>query len=108
MKKVLRLCAESEVTEGAPFSVEIEGIPPLAVYRIDDEIYVTNRTCTHGDADLTEGFQEGGEIECPFHGGSFSIKTGEPVNLPCSKPLTTYPVKVIDGIVYIEKPTRQG
>lgn len=104
MKSMLRLCAESEVVEGTPASVEIDGVPPLAVYRIGDEIYVTDRTCTHGDADLTEGFQEGDKIECPFHGGSFSIKTGQVVNLPCSRPLTTYPVQVIDGIVYIDMP----
>ena len=104
MKNVLRLCAESEVIEGVPVSVEIEGIPHLAVYRVGDEIYVTNRTCTHGDADLTEGFQEGDLIECPFHGGSFSIKTGGVVNLPCSVPLKTYSAQVVDGFVCIEKP----
>lgn len=104
MKRMLRLCAESEVVEGMPVSVEIDGVPPLAVYRVEDGIYVTDRTCTHGDADLTEGFQEGGEIECPFHGGSFSIKTGEVMTLPCSKPLMTYPVQVIDGIVCVDIP----
>ena len=68
MSSNLHLCAASDVVEGVPISVEIDGMPPLAVYRMDDEIFVTDRTCTHGDADLTEGFQEGSEIECPFHG----------------------------------------
>ncbi|WP_375211478.1 non-heme iron oxygenase ferredoxin subunit [Hyphococcus sp.] len=102
MEAMLRLCAASDVVEGGPISVEIDGLPPFAVYRIEDEIFVTDRTCTHGDADLTEGFQEGDVIECPFHGGAFSIKTGEVVNLPCAVPLKIYPAQVINGFVCIE------
>jgi len=102
MKNILLLCKEEDVVEDLPVPVDIEGIPPLAVYRFNDKIYVTDRTCTHGDADLTEGFQEGETIECPFHGGSFSIISGEAITLPCSKPLSTYPAIVLEGSVYIK------
>lgn len=104
MKDMLSLCKEEQVVEDLPIPVDIEGLPPLAVYRLDGKIYVTDRTCTHGDADLTEGFQEGEAIECPFHGGAFSIISGEAITLPCSKPLTTYPAIVMDGNVYIKPP----
>lgn len=90
MKDMLFLCKEEDVVEDPPMFIDIKGRPPLAVYQLSEEIYVTDRTCTHGDADLTEGFQDGEAIECPFHGGAFSIITGEPITLPCSKPLSTY------------------
>ncbi len=102
MQDMLFLCKEEDVVEDLPVSVTIEGFPPLAVYRFNDTIYVTDRTCTHGDADLTEGFQEGEAIECPFHGGAFSIISGNPITPPCSKRLLTYPAMVLDGNVYIK------
>ena len=65
-----------------PVRVEVEGLPPLAVFQLDDGFYVTDDTCTHGEASLCEGFVEGDEIECPWHSGRFCIKDGKATALP--------------------------
>ena len=96
------LCLTSEIDEGEGLQVIIEGYPPLAVFHLENgEFYVTDDTCTHGDASLADGEVDGCEVECPFHAGAFDIKTGEPCGAPCSIPLKTYTSFVRDGQVYL-------
>jgi ethylbenzene dioxygenase ferredoxin subunit len=95
MEKVV-VCEKKDVVEDEPFSANPEGFPALAVYLVDGEYFVTDNICTHGAALLTDGYQEGEEIECPFHGGAFNIKTGEPTAFPCQTAINTYPV-TLDG-----------
>lgn len=104
MSDKLRLCEVSDVKEGEPIQVLLEQMPALAVYKVDEEIFVTDNLCTHGNAMLSDGYQEGDVIECPFHGGSFEIKTGTPKAFPCKMPIKTYPVMIEDNWVCIEKP----
>ena len=75
---------------------------PLAVFHLEDgEFYVTDDTCTHGDASLADGEIDGCEVECPFHAGAFDIKTGEPCGAPCTIPLKTYQSIVREDKVYL-------
>jgi len=105
MVENLQLCRADKLEEGAPLAVMLPSMPPLAVYRIGDSYFVTDNTCTHGNAMLTEGYQDGGIIECPFHGGTFDIRTGEAKTFPCQVALRTYPAFVAEGWILIEKPT---
>ena len=93
-----------EVEVGCALQVCIDGREPLAVVRLDDGFYVMDDTCTHGAASMSEGDVAGFEIECPFHGGRFNIRTGEPTAFPCVVPLQTYTVKVVGDEVCIERP----
>ena len=104
MTKSIRVCRIEEVKEGEPFAVLLEGFPALAVYNVEGSYFVTDNTCTHGNAMLSDGYQEGGTIECPFHGGAFDIATGEPTAFPCQIALTTYRTSVEDGWIIIERP----
>ena len=101
MSSLVRLCAVDEVSEGEPRRVVVDGYPPLAVYQVGDDYFVTADTCTHGMASLCEGYQDGEEIECPYHGGVFNIKSGEPLAFPCTEPLETVPVELADGALWV-------
>ena len=101
MSDLITLCKAEDVKEETPVSVTPEGFAGLAVYVHDGEYFVTDNLCTHGMAMLTDGYQDGEEIECPFHGGAFSIKTGEATSFPCQIPIKTYPVSVVDGNICI-------
>ncbi|MEW5007772.1 non-heme iron oxygenase ferredoxin subunit [Cycloclasticus sp. 46_83_sub15_T18] len=101
MSELIVLCKTNEVEEDTPLSVSPENFPMLAVYEHEGEYFVTDNLCTHGMAVLTDGYQDGEEIECPFHGGAFSIKTGEGTSPPCFTPIKTYSVTVVDGDVCI-------
>ena len=80
----------------------IPGRPPLALYNLDGAFFITDDTCTHGMASLCEGTLDGDIIECPWHGGAFHVKTGQPASRPCVSALRTYKAVVSDGTVFIE------
>ena len=107
MKKI-KVCSVDEITSGEALQVELEERPPLAVYNLEGDFYVTDDTCTHGDASLAEGDIEGDEIVCPFHLGKFDIRTGEVTAAPCSEPIQTYPVEIEDGNVFAILETEDG
>ena len=96
------LCAVADVPAGGCRRIELAGRPPLAVFRIDSGIHVTDDTCTHGDASLCDGEIDGddGVVECPYHQGAFEIATGRPAGAPCSIPLRVYRVEVKDEAIY--------
>ena len=98
-----RALLEADFIEAdTPQRVVVEGLPPLAIFRIDDEFHVTDDTCTHGEASLADGFIKGDEIECPWHSGKFCIRDGRATAMPAVEPIRVYKTRVIDGQVCIE------
>jgi ethylbenzene dioxygenase ferredoxin subunit len=103
--RLIKLVSVIDAKEGSPLGITVEGFPPLAVYRVGDRYFVTDNLCTHGQALLNEGIQDGLVIECPFHGGRFNIETGEPILFPCQIPLKTYEITLKDDFIYVAAPT---
>lgn len=97
----LFLCEVQAVPRGEALRVDVAGWPPLAVFNLEGSFHVTDDTCTHGDASLSDGEIDGCEVECPFHAGAFNIVTGEPCGAPCSIALAVHPCVVRDGAVYL-------
>lgn len=84
-------------------SVDIDGLPRLAVYRMGNEFFCSEDTCTHGGSSLSdEGDLAGYVVECGLHSGKFDIRTGEPCSLPCTEPLRTFKVSRDRGDLFIE------
>lgn len=74
----------------------------FAIFRTaDGEYYATDDICTHEYAHISDGFVEGTTVECPRHAGCFDIRTGEALNPPVCVNLKTFPVKIVDGMVYV-------
>lgn len=74
----------------------------ICLYKVGGALYATQDECSHGSASLSEGFLvEDYLIECPLHQGSFDIRTGKPVSVPCKDDIRVYPVKIEDGKVMI-------
>jgi nitrite reductase/ring-hydroxylating ferredoxin subunit len=96
------LCAVDQVAEDEILKVEPADHAAIAVYKIDGTFFATDDLCTHGDASLSEGAIDDGQIICPYHGGTFDIRSGEPTGIPCLIPLRTYPVSIENGRVYAD------
>ena len=98
-----RVCKVTDMEDCDVLKIEPPGLRPVAVYRLDGEFYATDDTCTHGNASLADGeVEEDGVVECPFHAGTFDVRTGEALSFPCVLPLKTYPGVVEDGTVYVD------
>ncbi len=101
MPSRIELCKVEDVPAGDVRRVTA-GTLTLAVYNLDGEFCVTDDACTHGPGAMSEGFVDGDVIECNFHQGRFSIRTGEVVGPPCMVPLKTYKPVVENGRVFVE------
>ena len=77
------------------------GTRELAVYDTIDGIFVSLARCTHGGANLCDGYFDGRHIECPLHQGLFDARTGMPKSAPATRPLKMIESRVVDGVVQI-------
>jgi 3-phenylpropionate/trans-cinnamate dioxygenase ferredoxin subunit len=100
---VTAVCAFDELADGGVRRVTVDG-EPVAVVRIGDDVYAVADTCTHANVSLSEGevWCDEREIECPKHGSTFSLVTGEPTTLPATQPVAVYAARVVDGSVVVE------
>ena len=97
------VCALNEIEHGASMRVVVDNMP-VAVVRIDDDVYAIADTCSHAKVSLSEGIVlcDTKEIECIRHGSAFSVVTGEPSTLPATQPVVVFSARVENGNVLIE------
>jgi 3-phenylpropionate/trans-cinnamate dioxygenase ferredoxin subunit len=91
-----------ELPPGGVRRVEVDGVP-VAVVRIDDDVYALGDICSHAHVSLSDGevWTDEREIECPKHGSTFDLRTGEPTTLPATQPVPVFGVTVTDGLVTV-------
>jgi len=80
--------------------VEYEDIV-IAVFNVNGDFYAIEDICAHDGETLTGGGVEGNEVICPRHGARFDITTGEALTAPAYEDLTTFEVRVDDGMVLV-------
>ena len=97
MEKIIE---SSKLLENVPQKVTL-GDFSLALFRVDDNVYVLDDLCTHAEASLSEGEIFDCKIECPLHGAEFNLKTGEAVTPPATKNVKTYENVEKDGWIYV-------
>ncbi len=73
----------------------------LAIYDTLDGIRVSYARCTHGAANLCDGYFDGCHIECPLHQGLFDARTGAALAAPARVGLRMIEARVENGMVQI-------
>ncbi len=101
MSKFVKVVKKSEIDDQSATMVEVEG-KELALFKIGGEFYAIDNTCTHAGGPLSEGMIEDDEVECPWHGATFNIKTGQVLCPPAPTNVSSYNVRVTDEDVEIE------
>src|SRR4249919_2250009 len=82
--------------------VQVDG-ENICVVNVDGKYYAIGSICTHEGGPLADGTLEGYEIECPWHGSKFDVRTGEVTSPPASEPEPAYEIKVDGDDVLIKK-----
>ncbi len=95
-----RVCRTEELADQS--AIRTDGPNPIAVFRVGDEFFATDNTCTHAKFSLSEGYVEGATVECALHNARFCLRTGKVLSPPATIPLRTYPVRVEGGEVFVE------
>jgi nitrite reductase/ring-hydroxylating ferredoxin subunit len=76
-----------------------------AIYRTQvGELFASAGGCTHGNAQLADGFLQGTCIECPKHNGRFELRDGSIRRPPPRTPLTLFEVRERSGKVLLRIP----
>ena len=78
------------------------GDKTFAIYNTEDGYFATDGLCTHEDQHLADGLVIDDIIECPLHQGRFHIPTGKAKSAPVCIDLKTYPVQIVDSIIFIQ------
>jgi len=99
----IKICSFSEISSGQIRVVNIDG-REIALVREDEHIYALDNICTHDGGDLGDGTIIDGQIQCPRHGARFDLKTGAVTQMPAAVGITTYPVRVENGVVFLAAP----
>ncbi len=105
MGSEVTVCSVHDVAPGAAKRFDVDG-HRLCIVRIGDDWYSLGDECSHADYSLSEGelWSDECAIECPQHGSTFSLVTGEPQSLPATRPVPVYAVRVDGDDVLVTLP----
>jgi nitrite reductase/ring-hydroxylating ferredoxin subunit len=90
-----------ELEEEYPIAVKVGG-RELALCLVAGTVFAIDDVCSHAFAHLSDGHLEEFEIMCPLHGGSFDVRSGEPVRAPCFTPIVVHQCRVENGEVLVK------
>lgn len=78
----------------------------IALLRTNTDFFAVSNICPHKHAPkIYEGIIRNGTVTCPLHAWKYDLETGNNMNTEDGiKKLKKYQIKIIDGIIYIEKP----
>ena len=95
-----RIAAVSQLRDEEAFPAKL-GEVPIALYRLDGQVFAIDDVCTHEFALLSQGFIEGRTVECPLHQAKFDISTGKCLAAPATVDLNRYAVRIEAGEIYV-------
>jgi nitrite reductase/ring-hydroxylating ferredoxin subunit len=103
MSDWVRVASITDVKPGNVIQVEVDE-EPVCLANTGEELLATSDICSHEYVELSGGWLEGHEIECPQHGSMFNMRTGEVLNPPATQPIPVYEVRVEGEDVYVKGP----
>jgi nitrite reductase/ring-hydroxylating ferredoxin subunit/uncharacterized membrane protein len=92
--------AESELTEGEPRQVEVDGVP-IMVVRDGGEISALADRCSHRGGPLSNGEISDGCVTCPWHGSVFRLTDGSVERGPAAYPQPALDTRISNGQVEV-------
>jgi 3-phenylpropionate/trans-cinnamate dioxygenase ferredoxin component len=97
----IKACSIDSLGQGEMFSFD-HNEKKLLLTNMNGKIFATDRTCTHAEADLSNGILTENGLTCPLHLSVFNMEDGAPQNPPAENPLQTYRTKIEDNNILIE------
>ncbi|MFW6175122.1 MAG: Rieske (2Fe-2S) protein [Chloroflexota bacterium] len=95
-----RVASLSDVPPGEMLPVEAQG-ESILLANVEGQLFAVSETCTHEEGPLSEGYLEDHEVECPWHGATFDLQTGEVTGPPAMENLASYEVEVEGDDIYV-------
>jgi len=85
------------------------GAEEIAIFNLGGRFLAVGNRCPHRGGPLADGIVAGESVVCPLHGWKVCLESGE-VHRPAEQDACTrtFPVKVIDGILYVQAAAEQA
>lgn len=101
MGEFVKVARKSEISDQSAKLLKTED-KQVALFNLGGQFCAIDDTCPHADGSLSEGSIEGEEVECPWHGSRFNIKTGEVTAQPACENVGRYNVRVTGDDIEVE------
>ena len=95
--------AETKDNQPSPMKAVDLASERVCIVNVEGNYYAIGNVCTHVGGPLNEGTLEGYEVECPWHGSKFDVRTGEAIKPPARQAVPKYEVKVEDNDILVRK-----
>lgn len=93
---------ESDLLDGTPARVEIEGAP-IMLYRSGDRISAIGAVCAHEGGPLDKGKVHDAHVTCPWHQSVYDLHNGRVVHGPSTYREPAYETRIRDGNVELRR-----
>jgi 3-phenylpropionate/trans-cinnamate dioxygenase ferredoxin subunit len=103
MPEWVTVAKTEDVPEGQLLGVAVDEVQVL-VANLEGRYLVVGDVCPHAGCLLSEGWIEGGAVECPCHGSMFDLDSGEVVQPPAKEPVAIYQVRVDGDEILVARP----
>ena len=98
----VKIAESKDIEPSSMKAVDVAG-EKVCIINIEGNYYAIGNVCTHMGGPLNEGTLEGFEVECPWHGSKFDVRSGQPTKPPARQPVSSYEVKVQDNNILVRK-----
>ena len=104
MSGAVRVCETKDVPPGEARRFDLDGREVAVVNLGEAGFRALDAICSHAHYYLDEGEVDVDleTIECPKHGSTFDLNTGNPKTLPATQPVDTFAVTIHGDDVTIE------
>jgi 3-phenylpropionate/trans-cinnamate dioxygenase ferredoxin subunit len=90
-----RAVAAAELPPNSKKVVEVGG-RQILLCNTGERVFAISNECSHAQSKLDCGRMSRTWIACPLHGARFELETGKAMNLPATKPIATYEVRLVE------------
>lgn len=96
----VKVAETGDLSPGAMKTVTV-GEEELCLANVDGKFCAISNECTHRGGTLSDGELNGEEVECPLHGATFSVVTGEVLGPPAQDGVQAYEVQISGNDVMV-------
>jgi nitrite reductase/ring-hydroxylating ferredoxin subunit len=98
----VKVANTDEILPSKMKEVEVDG-QSILISNVNGKYYAIGSICTHESGPLVDGNIHNYEVECPWHGSKFDVRTGEVTSLPATEPEPSYEIKVEGNQILVKK-----
>lgn len=95
-----RVAARAELPPGTLCYADADGLP-IALANVAGEIFAFGDVCRHEGGSLASGALIGDTVACPWHGWTYSVRTGKALVPPVGIRVPVYPVELDGDAIYV-------